>query len=414
MRPGVDVISRALPPPRSAPTNTGVGFVVGATAIGPQVGLVHSMTEYVGVFGDRGTVAGPQATYDSADAFFHEGGSLLYVGSTSGAPGTIETLGVPTEEEPEAKTKSGSSGASASTQSADAPTGDVLDALTKDLGPGQVWIADLALAADPANQSALLAHAAATNRVALLSCADTDSPTIIGAATALQTDANARYGALFAPSAVVPGVVAGTTRKVPYAAVEAGIIARNDAVFTANQPAAGDLGQTVWTLDVAARFTDQEYSDLNKAGASMARVLYGGVRTYGYRTVVDPDASPEWLDFGWARLNMEIVAQAESIGEHYVFSQIDGRGLTIAQFDADLTAMLAVFYDAGSLFGATAADAFDVITDASVNTPTTIANGELHAVLKVKMSPQAEWVVIEIVKIATTEALAPLATAVAA
>ena len=33
------------------------------------------------------------------------------------------------------------------------------------------------------------------------------------------------------------------------------------------------------------------------------------------------------------------------------------------------------------------------------------ANGELHAVLSVRMSPAAEWVVIEIVKVASNQAL---------
>ena len=77
--------------------------------------------------------------------------------------------------------------------------------------------------------------------------------------------------------------------------------------------------------------------------------------------------------------------------------------------------MLAAFYDEGALYGASRRRTrIDVDVGSAVNTPETIANGELHAVLKVKMAPVSEWVVIEIVKIATTESLAPLAAAVAA
>lgn len=433
MRPGVDVISRALPPPRSAPTDTGVAFIVGATATGitpapPDVALVRSLTEFVAVFGDRGT--GPeQATYDAADVYFQEGGAKLYVSRTN--PGTTRETApaeLPPSDELEKMSRAeldalatdhgidplgfatkadvvAALGELPAQQAVDATIVAALDALTKDLGPGQVLIADATLATDPANQSAVLAHCVANNRIGLLSCADGTAASIIAAAGALNTDANARYGALFAPSATVPGVVAGTTRTVPYAALEAGIIARNDVAYSPNQPAAGDLGQSLFALDVADHYTDLEYQQLNDASASMARLIYGGVRTYGYRTCVDPVTTPAWVMLGWARLNMAITAEAEAIGEHYVFAQLDGRGHTLAEFGGELSAMLLGYYNEDSLYGATPEEAYYVDVGSSVNTPDSIANGELHAVLSVRMSPDAEWVVIEIVKVASNQAL---------
>jgi len=433
MRPGVDVISRALPPPRSAPTDTGVAFVVGDTGLGddPYL-LVHSMTEYEANLGPRD---GGPATYDWADVYFREGGSQLYVartnpevdGGTQAAPtgadleamtrGDLDAyatgLGLdPTAYSTKADEIAAIEALSPNVLALDPTIQAALDALVKQLGPGQVAIADPVLAADAANQSALTAHARACNRVALLSCADGDATALKAAGVALQSDANGRYGALFAPSAVVPGVVAGTTRTVPYTAVEAGIIARNDLSYTANQAAAGVLGQALYAIDVNGRYTDQEYSDLNVASVNMARIVYGGVRTYGYRACIDATKDPTWEWFGFARLNMEITAQAEEIGERYVFSQLDGKRRTISQFGGELSAMLAPLYDAGALYGDTAADAYDVDVGISVNTEATIANGELHAILSVKMSPAAEWVEIEIVKVATTQSLP--ATAVAA
>jgi hypothetical protein len=399
MRPGVDVISRALPPPRSAPTDTGVAFLLGATGSGPNVALVGSLTEFVSTFADR-TVAAAIAAYDAADAYFREGGNRLYVSRTDG------TL-VAASDEPDDSGKS--SKGSAAPLVVDPGISQALANLTADLGPGQVFVADPALADVQANQSALLAHAAACNRVALLTTADGDAAVLTAAGLALQTDTNARYGALFAPSAVIPGVVAGATRNVPYSAIEAGIISRNDVSYNPNVAAAGVLGQAVYALDVNGRYTDADFETLNVSGVDMARIIYGGVRTYGYRTLVNPTTNPEWLDLGWARLNMAITAQAEAIGEGYVFSQLDGRGLTLAQFGADLSAMLSGYYDAGALYGATPQDAYNVDVGSSVNTPTTIANGELHAVLEVRMSPFAEWVVIEIVKVDTTQALPAVA-----
>jgi hypothetical protein len=151
-------------------------------------------------------------------------------------------------------------------------------------------------------------------------------------------------------------------------------------------------------------YTDAEREDLNDAGVDIARVIYGQVETYGYRTLAPLESG--WGNLGNARLNMEIVARAEAVGERYVFSQIDGRRVKISQFGAELSAMLVPYYEAGSLYGDTAQDAFFVDVGPGVNTETTIANGELHAVIGVRMSPFAEYVVIEIVKVATDQPLA--------
>src|SRR5215831_946566 len=131
MRPGVDVISRALPLPRSAPTDTGVGFLIGATATGvtpapPDVALVQSLTEYEDVFGAR---SGGDLAYDGAEAFFREGGNKLYVSRTN--PGT--TLAAAS-----GKGKAGDPEAQPTV--VDPTIQAALDALTKDYGPGQVFI----------------------------------------------------------------------------------------------------------------------------------------------------------------------------------------------------------------------------------------------------------------------------------
>jgi len=423
MRPGVEVISRAQPLPRSAPTDTGVGFLIGATLEGPDVKLVHSLTEYEATFGAR---PGFIETYDSADVYFREGGSRLYVSRTNPA---VLPLGVTPSSDLESRTRAeldkiatdrGLDPADYATKSdllvaltpqtavmpmaATPGVQAALDRLTKDYGPGQVF---LSVAGSIEDNAALLAHARVANRVALLSTADGDAATLIAAGEALQTTADARYGALFAPSAIVPGVVQGTTRTVPYAALEAGIISRNDVAYNPNQAAAGWWGQSTFALDLAARYTDLEYQDLNEASVDMARVIYDGVRTYGYRGLADPTGGQAmWKSFGHARLNMAIVAQAEAIAEHYVFSQLDGKRQTIASFGSDLRAMLVPYYDAGALYGETADEAFWVDVGYTVNTDETIANGELHAVIEVRMSEFAELVVIEIVKVATTEAIA--------
>jgi phage tail sheath protein FI len=95
---------------------------------------------------------------------------------------------------------------------------------------------------------------------------------------------------------------------------------------------------------------------------------------------------------------MEIAAFADEIGETFMFEEIDGQGRTVNAFGAALTSMLLPYWEIGSLYGATADQAFFVDVGPSVNTPTTIQNRELRAAISVRPSPFAEMITIEIVK----------------
>jgi phage tail sheath protein FI len=131
----------------------------------------------------------------------------------------------------------------------------------------------------------------------------------------------------------------------------------------------------------------------------MAKLVYGDVRSYGYRTIVDKTLDPNWVWFGNSRTIMAIAYECDSVGEEYVLKQIDGRGQIFSRLNKDLAGICHRYYDLGALYGATPEEAFYIDTGPGVNTIETISNGEVHAVVKVKCSPSAEWVVIEIVKV---------------
>jgi hypothetical protein len=271
---------------------------------------------------------------------------------------------------------------------------------TSDLGPGQVSAPGRTTSAA---QLALLAHAASQNRVALIDpVSGGDKATLIAAAAALRSDSNARYGAMFGPWAQVPGIVAGTLRSVPYSAVQAGLMARQ---VRANEPAAGFNGRAQYAVGLVTSFVDTDREDLNEAGVNIARVLNGGVTTYGYRTLVSPTGLPGWLSLGATRLVMEAKGKFEAIGEQFAFAQIDGEGRVFAKLGGQLTGVCINYYEEQQLYGATPQDAFAVDTGEAVNTPTTIAAGDIRAVVYLKVSPFAELVRIDIVKKQITEAL---------
>lgn len=281
---------------------------------------------------------------------------------------------------------------------------NALALFTPDLGPGQVSAPGRTT--DQAHLD-LLAHAAAYNRVALVDGADTTTAaTLITAAGQLRS--NGAFGAMFAPWAVVPGVVGGTTRTIPYSAIEAGIMARNDSAgLSPNKAAAGQLGESSYALSLSQpAWTDADRELLNNAGVNVARVILGGVRTYGYRTLANPATAPaSRVQLSTARLLMEIVARCRVIGERYEFGEIDGRGFELSEYGGDLAAELNDWWNQGSLYGATAQEAYAVDVGAQVNTAATIAAGQINAQLQVRVSPFGETVNLYITNRQITEAV---------
>jgi phage tail sheath protein FI len=285
-----------------------------------------------------------------------------------------------------------------------------LDRFSEDLGPGQVSAPGRTT--DP-GYTQLTAHAAANNRVALLDATDTATvATVLGDAVAARN--NGSYASMWYPWVRIPGLTSGTTRTVPPSALVAGLIGRSDGDNSPNVPAAGDNGESLYAVGLSQgetsaspALTAQQRDQLNSGGVDVIRNLgTRGVRAYGWRTTVDPVATPAWINFGNSRLRMALQAEGLNILEGFLFDQIDGRGYTLQDVKASLTAMCLDFYNQGSLFGETPDEAFYVDVGPQVNTPQTLANLELHAVVSVRMAPFAEFIRLLFVKRAITEAVA--------
>lgn len=277
----------------------------------------------------------------------------------------------------------------------DATAAAALTAFNKELGPGQVAYAGRTTSVAWAQ---LIAHGAAFNRVPLADHPDTTvKSTLISNAATWRGLANSKLGGLFGPWLELPGLVAGATgRPVPASAVVAGVIARNDGRgLSPNKPAAGDLGILQYANKVRATFTDAEYEELNSAHINMIRSKAGDLKVYGFRTGATAVVDPVGWQLGNRRLFMAIAAQADNILERFVLREIDGRGLLFRELEGALTGMLLGFGD--SLYGQDPSDKFFVDTT-TVNTPDTIAAGEIHAAIELTMSPMGETVILDIVK----------------
>lgn len=310
-------------------------------------------------------------------------------------------------ENPRAGTYALVSGADDRASITDAHWQVALDLFSKDLGPGQVSFPGRTTAAA---WTALLNHAAVNGRDAILDAVDTNTvATLVSAVAAARVanPTNVKYGAVFGPWAIAPGVAPGTTRTVPYSAVQAGLIARSDgAGNTANTPAAGANGEARYITGLTQpAFTDAQREQLNDAGFNVARFVYGAIRTYGYRSLVSPTGDTTWLQFSHVRLEMQIKAIVYELLEEFNFDEIDGQKTKFGELNGAIAGALLPLWQKRGMYGETASEAYSVDTGEQVNTPASIAAGELHAEIACRMSPFAERTIVGVSKVPTTQEL---------
>lgn len=361
---------------RTIPTDTGVAFFVGAggtaaSGIVFPVQLVN-MEQFETIVGPRAT--GNQTLYDACETFFREGGSTVYVAAT--------TVATP----------------------ADADYLAALALFRRELGPGQVAAPGISTVAV---QSALLAHAAANRRVALIDVPSASNQAAAQAAhDALNADANARFGAVFGNWLVIPGITPGTTRHVPPSASVAGLIARSDRRGNPNLAAAGNNGVSNIAIGLVTEFTTTAADALNDGSVNVFRVIFGNIELYGFRTLVTKATDQNWWQFTTARLYMAIATRSDIPLESTVFAQLDGQRRRLAQLEGEVAGVLLGFYNDGALYGTTPVEAFTVdATSPSVNPDLQLADGIVRVRVAVRMSPFAEMVQMELSKVAISEAL---------
>ena len=366
---GVTVTNRSAPPANGVPTDTGTLFVAGIAASGSTTvpKLMRSIADFEAEYGVR--AAGNQDFYDYVDTFFREGGQRAY--------GMRYTVGA-------------------------GNLGTALGLFSASLGPGQV--ADTASTPSATIYGELLTHAANNNRFALLDVGNADT---VAAMTTLGTaipTVNESYGAAFGPWVDVPapaGTTGGSVRNVRGTAVVAGLIARADAGGFAHVNPSGRDFPLQYAVAFRRLVTDAELNSLADSGINMMTTKYGVMQLYGFRTGITKTTDSPFWQATTARARMWLTAQAQAIGEGFMFKPIDGRGRLQEALKRALFGVGQRLYAADGVFGAKLEDAFGVDVTA-VNTETTIANGELRAVAQARFSMYADAVYIDLVSVPIT------------
>jgi phage tail sheath protein FI len=237
------------------------------------------------------------------------------------------------------------------------------------------------------------AHAETHNRTALLDLPNTGTKgTLISEAAPLKKATGARRSAPYVPWATIPGLANGTARTVPYSAVQAGILARNDASATpppVGEPSAGANGRPRFATGLTHEWTKQEREELNNAGINVARVTPSGViETYGNRTLANVETEPAWQEVSSARLVMFIDSEGTNLLEEEVFKNIDPSNLLYSKVEGVLTAFLKSL--GGQLYS------YSVSTGPSVNTEATRKAKEVRADVEIKPSEIAETITLNL------------------
>lgn len=366
---GVTVTTRTAPPSRGAPTNGSTLFLAGKAGTGPTntATELRSLADFAGTYGTRNN--NNRAAYDYLETFFREGGNHAYFAR-------YNTTASPAQD-----------------------VDDALALFTADLGPGQVAAPEETPGTD--TYAALGAHADAFNRVAL---ADVEVDDTVGDMTTLggELPTSKENIAIFGPWVTVPapsGITGVGARQVPFSAVVAGLIARADQLGNPNRAAAGRDFPLQYATGFVTTITSDDRETLLDAGVNTGAEVYGVLELYGFQTGVEQsDETPFW-QFNCSRMRMIATAEAKAIGENYMFRPIDGRGLIQQALKSDLEAMLSRYFIANALYGATPREAYAVEVNASVNTESTVAQGELNAVAELRLSLHAKSINVQLVSV---------------
>jgi phage tail sheath protein FI len=262
------------------------------------------------------------------------------------------------------------------------------------LGPGQVAAPGITAAT---THSALLAHAEANKRVALIDFADTSLITdVVTAATGLYDDDGNTFAGGFWPWDTAPGDSPGTTRTVPPSARNAALFARSvrETGGEVGQPPAGGRYPARFVTGLSRGVTDADRELLNDSGVNVSIVRRGAVLTYGNRTLTSAVTNPIWAQLNQSRVIAALASEAGEIGADYVHSKVDGQGLTLGEFAGRLQGLCAQYWRRGDLYGLEAEDSFEVTTEVDFEGGGAI----ILATIDATVSPGADRVRITIYK----------------
>lgn len=280
-----------------------------------------------------------------------------------------------------------------------------LEPFELELGAGTVSLPGITT---PAAHEALLRHGEMFKRFAALDAIDT--PTVASltapAGDLRDLDETAGYGQMLAPWVRIPGPGTELVAIPPSGAV-AGRMAAADHENSEGpgQPAAGRFGELRWVRDVTQEWTQAQRDTLSEAGVTVIRNIRGRVQPYDALTLADPATWPQYAEANGMRVVLAIYSEMVAAMEPYVLRVIDGNRHLLSEINKDLVAICQSWYARRALYGATAAEAFNVDTGTGVNPDEALAQRRISAQVDLRTSPFVSHFGLLITKVAAGDTI---------
>lgn len=201
------------------------------------------------------------------------------------------------------------------------------------------------------------------------------------------------YSALYGPWIITPDPSrAGATIIVPPSGSVQGMIARVDATNGPWRAPAGIPAVLSTAVAPELKFSDTDQGALNYANINVIRAVPGsGICVMGARTrkLYGPDR------YVSARRTLIYIEEALKRSTQWAVFENNDQSLWSSLRNTARN-ILQPIWEAGGLAGATAAEAYFVTCDATINTPQAIQNGEVRLNVGVAIQYPAEFIIIRV------------------
>lgn len=205
---------------------------------------------------------------------------------------------------------------------------------------------------------------------------------------------NSTFGSIYYPWVWVSNPILGSNVPIPPSGPVLGRYANTDSSVGVWKSPAGVIDGALKTVVMTQTpLTDSDQDVLNPEGIDAIRNLIGyGNVIYGARTLAA--VGSEWTYVAVRRLFIYVEQSLKQSLQWVVFEPNDQT--TWSAVTRDIDAFLTTLWQAGGLFGASAAEAFFVVCDASNNPPETRALGQMYIDIGLAPVYPAEFVIIRI------------------
>lgn len=255
-----------------------------------------------------------------------------------------------------------------------------------------------------ATHQALIAHANAYNRFAIMSAGDAEADVTeaLSFVTAIDGDdtLDTEHGGMFYPWVIVP--YGNGTLTVPPEGYVAGVRARVHTTAGQWQPYAGAVSNGTFVTGVANALGRSQNNTLDAGRVNAIRIINGSVRIYGARSLSSDSENFKYLSI--QETTNRIVIEAQNALEDLVFSPIDGRRAIYGRIQSALMGVMEPLRAANALFPGTDASGlptdsgYVIVVDDSINPLTQLATGVIKARIAFRMAGVTDTIQLEIVK----------------